>query len=207
VGPGSEQLPGPDLSVNITQREKRTMPAVRVQFQLQAEVERVFTGFKGTYEFRKGVFTTTTDSGKVEKLTRVMKTFYGAERIHGAGEVQQAPTNSGAGSEVSLPGGVRPSRQGPATSDAPAGAEPAGAQGGAAGSVPGGDGHEDTRDDGTEDRLRRLREAVTSLDSLDDENWTADGRPRIDAVEKAFGRSGVTRADVDKAAPGFIRPE
>lgn len=45
-----------------------------------------------------------------------------------------------------------------------------------------------------------VRLAALSLDPLSDDNWTSDGRPRVDAVERALGHGGLRRADVDEVA-------
>lgn len=51
----------------------------------------------------------------------------------------------------------------------------------------------------------RLREAILSLDKANDELWTAEGRPRLDALTKLPGMAGVTRRDVDRVAPEVMR--
>lgn len=51
----------------------------------------------------------------------------------------------------------------------------------------------------------KLRKAVLGLDPADDSHWTKEGKPAMTAVEKLYGSSGLTRADVDAAAPGFTR--
>lgn len=51
----------------------------------------------------------------------------------------------------------------------------------------------------------KLQKAVLGLDPADDSHWTKDGKPAMTAVEKLYGSSGLTRADVDAAAPGFTR--
>lgn len=51
----------------------------------------------------------------------------------------------------------------------------------------------------------KLRKAVLALDPADDSHWTKDGKPAMTAVEKLYGSSGLTRADVDAAAQGFNR--
>lgn len=50
-----------------------------------------------------------------------------------------------------------------------------------------------------------INQALSRLDPEDDEAWTADGKPKMSAIEAAMGRSDVTRAQVDAAAPGFDR--
>lgn len=49
-----------------------------------------------------------------------------------------------------------------------------------------------------------ILEAVRGLDPQDDEHWTADGLPRLDAVENLLG-SDVSRKAVTNAAPEFTR--
>lgn len=52
----------------------------------------------------------------------------------------------------------------------------------------------------------KLRRAVLGLDPSDDSHWIASGKPALAAVEKAYGSTGLTRADVEAVAPGFVRP-
>lgn len=49
-----------------------------------------------------------------------------------------------------------------------------------------------------------ILEAVKSLDPANDEHWTSDGLPRLDAVENLLG-AGVARKQVTNAAPDFNR--
>ncbi|UFK26672.1 hypothetical protein [Roseobacter phage RDJL3] len=49
-----------------------------------------------------------------------------------------------------------------------------------------------------------ILEAVRSLDPQNDEHWTADGLPRLDAVENLLG-GDVSRKAVTNAAPDFTR--
>jgi hypothetical protein len=49
-----------------------------------------------------------------------------------------------------------------------------------------------------------IRGALSKLDPNNDEQWTADGLPRIDALE-ALGLKGVTRGQVTAVAPTFTR--
>lgn len=53
----------------------------------------------------------------------------------------------------------------------------------------------------------RLREAILNLDKDNDELWTAEGRPRLDALTKLPGMAGVTRRDVDRVAPEVVRTQ
>jgi hypothetical protein len=49
-----------------------------------------------------------------------------------------------------------------------------------------------------------ILEAVQALDPQNDEHWTADGLPRLDAVENLLG-SDISRKVVTNAAPDFSR--
>jgi hypothetical protein len=49
-----------------------------------------------------------------------------------------------------------------------------------------------------------IQEALMSLDSFDDDQWTADGAPKLGAVKDALGES-VTRQQVIDVAPEFSR--
>lgn len=51
----------------------------------------------------------------------------------------------------------------------------------------------------------RLRDAILQLAADNDEHWTGTGKPRMDAVEKIYGSSDITRQQVEAAAPGFDR--
>lgn len=48
-------------------------------------------------------------------------------------------------------------------------------------------------------------EALKELDVLNDDHWTADGAPRIDAVGNLLGDFKVARKDIIEAAPKFDR--
>ncbi len=76
---------------------------------------------------------------------------------------------------------------------------------GGTGGVPGGDGHSNTGNDRQTTDQDRVLTAIESLDSANDEHWTQDGQPRMDAVEQASGVVNVTRADVEHAKPGYKR--
>jgi hypothetical protein len=59
--------------------------------------------------------------------------------------------------------------------------------------------------DGEGDGQGTINKALSRLDPENDEQWTADGKPKMSAIEEAMGRSDVTRAQVNAAAPGFDR--
>ena len=121
---------------------------------------------------------------------------------HGAGKANETAQQGHTGA---LPGGVQSDGRGspPIPPDNGQGAAPDSS--GAAGSVSNGNGQQDAGDSDTGWRTGRLGEAVRGLDPDNDEHWTADGRPRMDAVEAAFGSADVNRVDVQQAAPGFDR--
>lgn len=51
-----------------------------------------------------------------------------------------------------------------------------------------------------------LAEALSALDSENDEHWEADtGRPRLAAVVEIAGTAAITRADIDEVAPELRR--
>jgi len=50
-----------------------------------------------------------------------------------------------------------------------------------------------------------LRQALDQLDPANDEHWTADGLPRMDALVAILGDATITRAAVTAAAPGLNR--
>lgn len=125
------------------------------------------------------------------------------ERINGASKVDP-PAQSGQTDAVS--GRVQSRRGESAEVAAAAGTEPVDpARPDRSGGVSGGDGHQVSGNAEGEFRTGRIVESVKALDSNNDEHWTADGRPRMDAVEKAFGSADISRADVELALPSFNR--
>lgn len=88
------------------------------------------------------------------------------------------------------------------------------AESGQAGERPGGNGHTDSGVPTFEEFTNRtepaeptsvandsIRSAVLKLDPENDEHWTTMGLPRVDAVEEAYGKAGVTRGDIKAAFP------
>ena len=53
----------------------------------------------------------------------------------------------------------------------------------------------------------RLAEALNHLDPADDEHWTQAGKPALEAVERFYGSSSVTRKDIEAARPGWGRED
>lgn len=50
-----------------------------------------------------------------------------------------------------------------------------------------------------------IKEALLKLDPENDEHWTQDGLPKLDALSEIFGEK-VTRKEATEADPDFIRP-
>lgn len=53
--------------------------------------------------------------------------------------------------------------------------------------------------------MRDLVEVLREMDTLDDDQWTADGAPKIDYLKKETGNDSLARQDVIDAAPHFTR--
>lgn len=123
------------------------------------------------------------------------------------------PDGSGA-----VHGGVQSDGEGTGTETAAAGPVDAGAEPGQSGSLPDGDGQQaqlnpeetpkepETPKAPVAEVNEKLKRAVLGLDPTNDSHWIASGKPALAAVEKAYGSTGLTRADVDAVAPGFVRP-
>ena len=50
----------------------------------------------------------------------------------------------------------------------------------------------------------KMKEALASMDALDDDQWTTDGAPKIDTVSELVGEK-ITRQDIVDAAPEFSK--
>ncbi len=50
-----------------------------------------------------------------------------------------------------------------------------------------------------------IKTALKALDPTDDEQWTADGMPRVDVVAKMVENDELKRVDITVAAPDFTR--
>lgn len=53
--------------------------------------------------------------------------------------------------------------------------------------------------------LDDLEKVLTQLDSGNDEHWTDDGAPSLEAVQKIGNDTTITREQINKAIPGFSR--
>lgn len=142
-----------------------------------------------------------------------------AEKQDGQRDLQSQggsdPDGSGA-----VHGGVQSDGAGTGAEGAAAGSGDAGAGAGQSGGLPDGNGQQaqlnsepvaqQTQDtQGPTEPVaqvnEKLRRAVLGLDPSDDSHWIASGKPALAAVEKAYGSTGLTRADVEAVAPGFVR--
>lgn len=52
---------------------------------------------------------------------------------------------------------------------------------------------------------QKLKKAIAQLDVKNDDHWTDAGLPAMKAVETFYGSAGITRADVNAAAPNLTR--
>ena len=172
------------------------------------------------FRFVEGVMPVHGDEVQVEKISRYIGRCYKAfpegseelahyQRLDGK-EMGDGASQVRAGSQPGAAAEVQPHVQssGGGSAEVPTGdgITAGDATAGPAGSVPGGDGHPDAGNNAdAQEQNRLLKVAVESLDRNNDEHWTAEGRPRIDAVETAYGKPGVSRAMVEKVAPGYVR--
>lgn len=130
-------------------------------------------------------------------------------RIEGVTEDGKCDTDSrtGNGADNNLQGEVQQVGSGP---EAPLADDGPGADDsaeGQAGSVPNGDGHLDAGipvAPGTGEPSR-LRQALKKLDHNNDEHWSKEGVPRMDAIQDFYGSANVSRKAVEAHAPGFLR--
>lgn len=136
------------------------------------------------------------DDAGFAKICRYMSRTYRGKAISDGEYQAQAGRPGGAvsavPSDVPANGGAAPGPAPVSTVDAPAPA-------GDAGASSSGDGSERSEAD-------KIREAVELLESDDSDHWTAEGLPRIDAVAELSGLQGVTRDQINIAAPDALRP-
>ena len=146
---------------------------------------------------------------------------------NGASHIQES---AGGGKSEDVQGEVRPDGSGPSEEGADSGAGTASTETPGTRDSAGGDGLPDARfnaeDEGndhetgpaletTEESLQntahaglnpeKVLKAMQELDSNNAGHWTADGRPRIDGIERIMGGSGLTRKDIDAIWPELRR--
>lgn len=108
-------------------------------------------------------------------------------------------TDSKQDAEPQVQGGVQPEGEGAQAGDgADDGTGTTEAATGETGGVADGDGPQAELNE-------KLQRAVLSLDPDVDDHWTKDGQPAMSAVEKLYGSTAITRADVRAAAQGHTR--
>lgn len=56
-----------------------------------------------------------------------------------------------------------------------------------------------------DDLKEKIIDALMMMDSMDDDQWTTDGSPKVDVVNDLGELEGVTRAQILEAAPKFSR--
>lgn len=152
----------------------------------------------GGQQFRSGRLELVGPVEDVENLTRYLGRCYQAEVEEPDGQ-HDIPPAAQPGAPAAVHGGIRPDGGQAPTPGAAARPGPAGtAPSGDPGLLPPRDGQEDTG-------IRRLREAVSRLDSKNDTHWTSEGLPAVSAVEEKLGAGNVTRKDINAAAPGWNR--
>jgi hypothetical protein len=166
------------------------------------------------YQFVRGVAKIRGTAAQVDGASRYLRTCYNAQIVgtdehlaavaawEAANGKRQVPTGAGSRPAEPVPGGVRPEGIGPAAPTAARLDGPAGAAPRTTGLVSDGD-RQGGADQGSE---VTLQDVLAQLDHADEEYWTKSGRPSVDAVSALLGR-GVTRAEIDAAAPALVRKE
>lgn len=168
-----------------------------------------YTGKLGNWFAREGKITLVGTPAEVEGQTLYLGRSFRAyqegsdelaayrERCNGKSSVQEAAQPGTANPNV---GGLPTQQPGPppAQADNGSGADDAASAG--TGSVSDGSGPEHTGND------QKIREAVMALDVANDDHWTQEGLPRVDAVANILGKQDITRRDLTRAAAGMVRP-
>lgn len=154
------------------------------------------------YHFKDGMLEIEGPPSDVEVLTHWFAVNYaafpeGSKELEASNVQRDTPETSKSGTAPAVLGGDQPGGQGPETVPADNGSPADDAASDRTSDLPEGDGHEDAR-------VHRIKEALTGLDVTNDEHWTNDGKPAVQAVSIILDEQ-VSRADVDAAAPGFTR--
>lgn len=182
------------------------------------------TGVYGGHKFVKGVHVMVGQMGEFQNRINLLR-FYGAfldgtdefreaERLYGSGRIQEVPsvqpTGEAMGAEEGQDrSGVHPNE--PASNGVSNGTGHDGVEEGQKGVLPTrtsekrieGDKPVDKRAQDT--RSKKLKEILLLLDPKDDSHWTKAGIPLLSVVEQALGETGIVRADLEAALPGFDR--
>lgn len=170
----------------------------------------VFKAGTKEYEFTDGSMEVTGPSGDVDNLSKYLRRCYQAfpdpsHELDAARAALKEEADAGE-ADTAEPGPGDEHPGGADDDEGGAGAEPtqlpdADNGGGAAEPEAGEAGAGDANGDGQSPIVSALKR----LDPADDEHWTADGKPKMSALEALMGRADITRAQVDAAAPGFNR--
>jgi hypothetical protein len=181
----------------------------------------------GNFQFVDGETTFSGNGEQIISVTRIMARGYNAhlkgsvelanaqatydaemERIHGKRDIQ-GENRAGEHEAVS---DVQSSGSGSTEVQTDAGEPDVEPETGSEGVLSNGSGLQDAGDDDESDQKVRmsnnfqLEKIIHSLDPENDEHWTQGGMPRLSAIEEALdGDTGITRADVNNAAPGYDR--
>lgn len=184
----------------------------------------------GGYHFSKGVYWVQGTEVTVPKLTRYLGRVYKAfpenskeladaqaadrereeveqkgKKVDGANQIS-SDVGTGRGENPSSVSGVLPSGGGSPTTPSNDGSGAEGASSGSEGIRTGGDGLSNPGNDPAfGDPTSKLLSAVKKLDHLNDEHWTAEGLPKLDALIKLSGIPNLTRATVSAALPDCKR--
>lgn len=163
------------------------------------------------YQFTEGSLEVQGPAGDVDSLGEYLNRCYQAfpdpsEELDAARAALEEPEDGGGEIHTDEPG---------AGDGDPSGAnDPAGGDGANTQEQPGsgdGEGNDDATTgeagagDAGGDSEGPIVVALRQLDVNDDEQWNADGKPKMAAIEAIMGRTDVTRAEVTAAAPDFNR--
>lgn len=164
-----------------------------------------------TFEFEDGKIEVSGPDTDVENLSKFLRNNYQAypEGSKELEEAQAAIEEAMAHEDAVDEGSAGADSEHPGGSDDPDGGAGEGTDTGTEAADGGGDVQAGEGSEGLQapagDGQSPIAEALNKLDPEDDEAWTADGKPKMSAVEAALGRTDVTRAQVDAAVPGFNR--
>ena len=176
------------------------MPIVTKVAVLPPGPREKFTGILGAkFRFTNGRLTIRGDHEWVDRilarLVRDYKCTIEEEARHGQ---RSAQTPSVPDPQHPLRGGVQPGGEG-TPKEAPADGT------GGVDAGQGDAGLRSERDRYEDARLDRLRTALGRLNPTNPKHWTITGLPKVSVVAKLARLEDVSRREVERAAPGFIR--
>jgi len=198
------------------------MPIVQVTLELKGHFAGV-TKVLSDVQFTNGRVTLAGPQPEVESLSKYLFRCYQAVPVgtpwppkeEGENGPDQIHESAGSGKADAVQAGVQPDGTGPAETGSNDGNGAAKTEADGSRSVPSGDGQPNPRIDTPNERFNstshsalnpeKLLKAMESLDHNNPAHWTQPGKPRVDAVEKFYGGSGLTRADLDAVWPELVR--